>query len=76
MPRTKSPNGSNQGSDADGIFIPCPRWPTIADVALLEDEIGKPVITSSLACIWHAMKLIDIKEPVSGYRRLMASLGV
>jgi maleate isomerase len=45
-------------------------------VALLEDEIGKPVITSSLACIWHAMKLIDIKEPVSGYGRLMASLGV
>ena len=45
-------------------------------MALLEDEIGKPVITSSLASIWHAMKLIDIKEPVSGYGRLMASLGV
>ena len=61
--------------DADGIFIPCPVG-RIADVALLEQEIGKPVITSSLACIWHAMKLIDIKENVSGYGRLMASLGV
>jgi maleate cis-trans isomerase len=44
-------------------------------VQLLEDEIGKPVVTSSLACIWYAMKLIDIKETVSGFGRLMASLG-
>jgi len=60
--------------DADGVFIPCPRWPTITDVQLLEDEIGKPVITSSLACSWYAMKLIDIKEKVTGFGRLMASL--
>jgi len=32
------------------------------------------VITSSLACIWHAMKLIDIKENVRGFGRLMESL--
>jgi maleate isomerase len=60
--------------EADGIFIACPRWPTISDVALLENEIGKPVVTSSQACSWYAMKLIDIKETVAGYGRLMASL--
>jgi len=60
---------------ADGVFIACPRWPTITDVQLLEDEIGQAVVTSSLACIWHAMKLIDIREPVRGFGRLMASLG-
>jgi maleate isomerase len=64
-----------RGRDADGIFIACPRWPTIGDVALLEEEIGKPVITSSLACIWHALKLIQIKENVKGFGRLMESLG-
>ena len=64
-----------KGRDADGIFIPSPRWPTITDVALLENEIGKPVITSSLACIWYAMKLIDIKENVKGFGRLMENLG-
>jgi len=63
-----------KGRDADGIFIPCPRWPTITDVQLLEDEVNKPVVTSSLACIWYAMKMIDIKENVSGFGRLMASL--
>jgi maleate isomerase len=61
--------------EADGIFIACPRWPTISDVALLEEEIGKPVITSSQACIWYALKLIDIKQNVTGFGRLMASLG-
>ena len=65
-----------KGRDADGVFVPCPRWQTISDVQLLEDEIGKPVVTSSLACIWYAMKLIDIKENVSGFGRLMATLGV
>jgi maleate isomerase len=65
-----------KGRDADGIFIPCPRWPTITDVQLFEEEIGKPVVTSSLACSWYAMKLIDIKERVVGFGSLMASLGV
>ena len=60
---------------AEGIFIACPRWPTIDDVALLEGEIGKPVVTSSQACIWYALQLIAVKEKISGYGRLMASLG-
>lgn len=64
-----------KGREADGIFVPCPRWPTITDVDLLENEIGKPVVTSSQACMWYAMKLIDIKVSISGYGRLMASLG-
>ena len=46
-----------------------------SDVKLLEDEIGKPVPTSSLACMGYAMKMIDIKENVAGFDRLMASLG-
>jgi maleate isomerase len=63
-----------KGRDADGVFIACPRWPTLPDVEVLEQEIKKPVVTSSLACIWYAMKLIDAKENVKGFGRLMASL--
>ena len=63
-----------KAGDADGVFIACPRWPTLPDVELLEQEIKKPVVTSSLACIWYAMKLIDVKESVRGFGRLMASL--
>jgi maleate isomerase len=60
--------------EADGIFVACPRWPTISDVAVLEEEIGKPVVTSSQACIWYALKLIHVKQDVAGFGRLMASL--
>ena len=53
---------------------PCPRWPTITDVDLLEREIGKPVITSCQAYIWHALKMAKVKQEVTGFGSLMASL--
>jgi maleate isomerase len=63
-----------QAPEADGVFVPCPRWPTITDVDLLEREIGKPVVTSCQAYIWHALKMAKVKQPVAGFGRLMASL--
>lgn len=63
-----------QAPQADGVFVPCPRWPTIGDVELLEKEIGKPVVTSCQAYIWYGLKLAHIKENISGFGRLMASL--
>ncbi len=63
-----------QAPQADGVFVPCPRWPTITDVDLLEREIGKPVVTSCQAYIWHALRMAKVKEPVKGFGRLMASL--
>jgi maleate isomerase len=63
-----------QASEADGVFVPCPRWPTITDVDLLEREIGKPVVTSCQAYIWHGLRMANVKEPVHGFGRLMESL--
>jgi maleate isomerase len=63
-----------QAPESDGIFVPCPRWPTITDVDLLEREIGKPVVTSCQAYIWHALKMAKVKESVTGFGRLMGSL--
>ncbi len=59
---------------ADGVFVPCPRWPTITDVELLEREIGKPVVTSCQAYIWHAVRMAKVKEKIAGFGRLMESL--
>jgi len=63
-----------QAPEADGVFVPCPRWPTIGDVALLEEEIGKPVVTSCQAYIWYGLKLAHVREKITGFGRLMASL--
>ena len=63
-----------QAPEADGEFVPSPRWSTITDVDLHEGEIGKPVVTSCQAYIWHALKMAKVKQEVKGYGRLMASL--
>jgi hypothetical protein len=41
---------------------------------LLEDEIGKPVVTSSVAYSWYSMKLIDI-EAVCWLRQFDGKFG-
>ena len=43
-------------------------------MALLESEIGKPVVTSCQSYIWHALKLAHVKENITGYGRLMETL--
>ena len=60
---------------ADGVFIPCPRWPTIGNIELLERELGCPVITSSQAYSWWCLKLLHIRENITGYGQLMRTLG-
>ena len=39
----------------------------------LEKDLGKPVVTSQAATLWHALTLLQIDEPVKGYGRLLTS---
>jgi arylmalonate decarboxylase len=61
--------------EADGIFIPCPRWPTITSISLLEKETGKPVVSGPVCNIWYALYRLHIREDIQGYGQLLASLG-
>jgi maleate isomerase len=58
----------------DGVFLPCPRWPTIGTLNLLEKELGCPVISSCQAYSWWALKLINIRDTITGYGKLMGTL--
>jgi maleate cis-trans isomerase len=60
--------------EADGIFIPCPRWPTVNIIDLLERETGKPALSSILCVIWYALHRLHIRENIQGYGSLLASL--
>jgi maleate isomerase len=57
---------------AEALVISClnTRSHTVIDV--LEQRLGRPVITSTQATFWHALRLAGITEPVSGYGRLLA----
>ncbi len=40
-------------------------------IARLENELGVPVITSTQALLWHALRLAGIDDPIEGYGRLL-----
>ncbi|MFQ5684567.1 MAG: hypothetical protein ACE5HC_15010 [Candidatus Binatia bacterium] len=63
-----------ENPEADGVFMPCNRWPVLEHVSLLEREIGKPVVTAGMAYIWYALKQIHARVDISGFGRLMETL--
>ena len=60
------------GGDADGLFISCMNFDAMAAAQVLEDAIGKPVVTSHSATLWRALSLAGVSDPVLGYGRLLA----
>jgi len=58
--------------DADGIFISCANFRTIEIIEPLEKNTGKPVISSVQATMAMALKVMGVKEKVTGYGRLLA----
>jgi maleate cis-trans isomerase len=54
----------------DAVFISCTNFRTIEIIELLEKEIGKPVITSNQATMWHALRKLGISDNLHGYGML------
>jgi maleate isomerase len=61
-------------SDADAIVLSCTNWQTMEAIERIECETGKPVITTTQASIWAALRIIGHREPVDGYGRLLREL--
>jgi len=62
------------GGRADGLYLPCSRWATLEIIDLLENDIGRPVVTNSTAMIWAALHLLGIHCSISGFGKLLESL--
>jgi maleate cis-trans isomerase len=45
--------------------------PTAAVLETLERDLGVPVISSNQACLWRALRLAGVREPVPGFGRLL-----
>jgi maleate isomerase len=56
---------------ADLLFVSCTALRTSLVVAELEASLGKPVVASNTALLWHALRLIGNADPVSGFGRLL-----
>jgi maleate cis-trans isomerase len=57
---------------ADGLFISCMNFDALPAVQVLEERLGKPVVTSHAATLWRVLALAGIDTPIVGYGRLLA----
>lgn len=65
----KSGQGCRQ---AEGMIVPCANWPTTLVAAQVEVDLGIPVVTSNQAKTWAALQVLEIKEPILHFGRLLA----
>jgi maleate cis-trans isomerase len=57
---------------ADTILISGTGLPTVGVVERLERELGKPVVTSQIAMLWHALQVLGHTTPITGHGQLLS----
>lgn len=57
--------------DAEAVFLSGTGMPTLPILELLEQDLGKPVISSASAMMWHALRLAGVRALIPGYGRLL-----
>ena len=58
--------------EADAIFLSGTGMPTLPVLQALEDDLGKPVISSATAMMWRALRIAGVGANVPGFGRLLA----
>jgi len=57
---------------AEALCIVATDLPTIGEIAALESELGKPVVTTNQAILWKALALVGIGDPIQGFGVLLS----
>lgn len=57
--------------DAEAIFISCTNLATLDVIEQIEQDLGKPVVTSNQACFWACMRMMGLPDKIEGYGRLL-----
>ena len=60
-------------ASADALVISCLNTRSHMVIAELEAALGKPVVTSTQATLWHALRLAGIPDRIDGCGRLLDS---
>ena len=58
-------------AEAEAVFLSGTGMPTLPVLAMLEQDLKKPVISSNLAMMWHVLRQCGVHQPIQGYGRLM-----
>ncbi len=57
-------------ADAQAVFIGCSNLRTLEIIESLEQELGKPVVTSNQASMWSMLRLVGATAAIPGAGRL------
>ena len=57
--------------EADAYFVSCTAVRSLEAIDMLERDLGKPVVTSNQAAVWHSLRELGITDNVAGCGRLM-----
>jgi maleate isomerase len=63
---------AHRNPNADAYFISCAQIRVFEVIALLEHDLGRPVITSNQAATWYALRSRGIADGMRGFGTLMA----
>jgi maleate isomerase len=59
--------------DSDAVCIVATDLPTITVIDALERDLQKPVVTTNQAILWRALALSGVRQPISGFGRLLSA---
>jgi len=57
---------------AEALIMTCLNTRSHTVIDRLEQELGVPVITSTQATLWHALRLAGVTDSIAGYGKLLA----
>ena len=58
--------------DAEALLISGTGLPTANIIERLETALNKPVVTGQTAALWHALQIVGVKTPITGYGALLS----
>jgi maleate isomerase len=61
---------ANRMKDADAYFLSCTTIRAVPVIAALERDLGKPVVTSNQAMVWHSLRTGGVRDKVPGFGTL------
>jgi len=57
---------------AQAVFLSGVGMPTIETLQVLEQDLGKPVLSSASAMMWNALRIAGVNAPLAGFGSLLA----
>lgn len=57
--------------DADGMVVSCTDFASLEAIPRLEQELGKPVLSSNTATLWQALRTAGVEARLTGFGRLL-----